>query len=100
MMKHDSPTQGMTTKSMFLTFLAGATAGAVAGLLLAPQSGRESRKQFGACLSKAGKTCKAFVEKSRSLVNKQYDEENRETNQVIPADREGMQGKQKLKEAS
>ena len=38
--------RGPSAGSVLLAFLAGATAGAVAALLLAPQSGRDSREQL------------------------------------------------------
>jgi gas vesicle protein len=38
--------RGLSAGSVLLAFLAGATAGAVAALLLAPQSGRDSRDQL------------------------------------------------------
>ena len=49
----------------FLAFLAGATAGAAAGLLLAPTSGKESRE-------KLNKELDEFTEKARKAANEQY----------------------------
>jgi gas vesicle protein len=41
-------------KRHFMAFLSGATVGAVAALLVAPQSGRESREQLRGYVNRAG----------------------------------------------
>lgn len=49
----------------FLAFIAGATAGAAAGLLFAPSSGKDTRE-------KLNKELDEFSEKARKVANEQY----------------------------
>lgn len=83
-------TQEKSTSGMLVAFVAGAAACAVAGLLLAPQSGRESRKQLGNYAGEAGEACKTFMGKSRSFI----DEQSKRLGKAIKGNQEGMQAEQ------
>lgn len=74
--------RGVSGSAIVLAFLGGAAVGAVAALLMAPQSGRESREQLkgyarraGENLreagDKAGDTWQAAMEKGREVVQEQ-----------------------------
>ncbi len=71
--------RGVSRAAVLLAFLSGAALGAVAGLLLAPQPGRESREQLRRyarrteetlrdLAGKAGETFEEVVEKGRDFV--------------------------------
>ena len=71
--------------NLFLGFLAGATAGTLAGILLAPDSGKNTRQNlsnkasqikddFGATLQKGVDKLGSFKDSAFSLINK-YEEE-------------------------
>lgn len=71
--------RGVSPAAILLAFLSGAVLGAVAGLLLAPQPGRESREQLRRyarrteetlrdLAGKAGETFEEVVEKGREFV--------------------------------
>ena len=71
--------RGVSPAAVLLAFLSGAALGAVAALLLAPQSGRESREQLRSyakrteetlrdLAEKAGETFEEAVEKGRDFV--------------------------------
>lgn len=74
--------QGVSGSGMVLAFLGGAIVGAVATLLMAPQSGRESREQLKDYARRAGEnvreatdkaeeTWQSAVEKGREVVHEQ-----------------------------
>jgi gas vesicle protein len=71
--------QGGAASTVLLAFLSGAVLGAVAALLLAPQSGRESREQLRGyarraeeglreAADRAGETMDQAIEKGREFV--------------------------------
>lgn len=81
-MMDDERTEGVSAATVVLAFLGGAAVGAIAALLLAPQSGRESRdrlrmyaRQTGDSVrglaDKAGETWQQAVDKGRELVQEQ-----------------------------
>ncbi|MCX6808084.1 MAG: YtxH domain-containing protein [Candidatus Berkelbacteria bacterium] len=51
----------------FLGVVFGALAGAAAGLLLAPQSGKETREVLGKKVKEYTKDCKEMVEKGKEI---------------------------------
>ena len=71
--------RGVSSATVLLAFLSGAALGAVAALLLAPQSGRDSREQLRGyarraednlreLAGKAGETFEEVVDKSRDFI--------------------------------
>ncbi|WP_447979797.1 YtxH domain-containing protein [Candidatus Nitrospira bockiana] len=81
-MSDEERAEGISGTAVMLAFLAGAAIGGIAALLLAPQSGRESREQVrsyarktGESLKdladKAGETWQAAREKGREFVHEQ-----------------------------
>jgi gas vesicle protein len=58
-------------KLFMFAFLGGAVAGAVGGLLLAPQSGRESREQIFDYAERVRERFRGAVEKGKELVHQQ-----------------------------
>jgi len=83
--------RGSSSAGVFLAFLSGAALGAVAALLLAPQTGRESREQLRGCArraednlrdlaGRAGETFeevvgdgKEFVDSKKSVLREAFD---------------------------
>ena len=74
--------QEVSGSAIALAFLSGAAVGAVAALLMAPQSGRESREQLKSytrragenlreATDKAGETWQTAMEKGREVVHEQ-----------------------------
>jgi gas vesicle protein len=81
MAEYDRP-QEVSGSAMILAFLSGAAVGAVAALLMAPQSGRDSREQLKGyarragenlreATDKAGETWQTAIEKGREVVSGQ-----------------------------
>jgi gas vesicle protein len=81
MAEYNGP-QEVSGSAILLAFLTGAAVGAVAALLIAPQSGRESREQLKGYArragdnlreagDKAGETWQTAVEKGREIVHEQ-----------------------------
>jgi gas vesicle protein len=59
--------RGPSAASVLLAFLAGAAAGAVAALLYAPQSGRESRKQLRTYARRTEENVRDLAERAGEL---------------------------------
>ncbi|HZS12274.1 MAG TPA: YtxH domain-containing protein [Nitrospirales bacterium] len=92
--------------SFFLAFLAGAAIGAVAALLLAPQSGRESRDQLRRAAKrtqenlkdaagKAGESWEAALQRGREVIREQksvLSEALEAGREALRRDREGKPG--------
>jgi gas vesicle protein len=79
---HDQHGDGLSATAILLAFIGGAAVGAAAALLLAPQSGEDSREQLRGYArrtgdnlrdfaGKAGETWETAVEKSRQFVQEQ-----------------------------
>lgn len=58
-----------TSGKIFIAALTGAVAGGVAGLLLAPESGEETRKKLNKQAQKARDELNDLVEKGKSTVD-------------------------------
>lgn len=61
------------TKDFLVAFLAGATAGGLAGLLLAPTSGNDLRRRIGEAAEKTRDDAKARARKVGEKMNETYD---------------------------
>jgi len=92
-----SEDQGNSAATVLLAFLTGAAVGAVAALLLAPQSGRESREQLRGyarraeeglrdVAGKAGEAMDEAVEKGREFIR----EKKSVLSEAFEAGREAM----------
>ncbi|MDQ6734266.1 MAG: YtxH domain-containing protein, partial [Nitrospirota bacterium] len=79
--EYDGPRE-VSGSAIILAFLSGAAVGAIAALLMAPQSGRESREQlkgyarraggnFREATDKAGETWQTAMEKGGEVVREQ-----------------------------
>lgn len=88
---------GVSIGTVFLAVVTGALAGAVAALLLAPQSGRESREQLRTYArraeegvrdmsEKAGREFERAIQKGRNL----YEENRSVLTEAFEAGREAM----------
>ena len=58
---------GLSAGTVLMAFLAGAAAGAVAALLLAPQSGRDSRKQLRSYARQTEENIRDLAERAGEL---------------------------------
>ena len=63
MSEYDRP-NGVSGSAIVLAFLSGAAVGAVAALLMAPQSGRESREQLKSYARRAGENLREAGDKA------------------------------------
>jgi gas vesicle protein len=99
---------GLSAGAVFFAFLTGAVVGAVGALLLAPQSGRESREQLGRyarrteetlreVADKATETWSEAMEKGREAVERSRDfvrEQKSVLAEAFQAGREAMRREQ------
>lgn len=77
----------MTTSKTILTFLGGAAAGVLAGILLAPKSGKETReviaKRATDIRDEIGSTLEANSQKIKSLTNSAISEVNKKVAELF-----------------
>ena len=66
----------MSSKSFWIAFLSGLTAGSIVALLYAPQSGEETRKKIGQAYDDAGD----YVEETASQLKDQAERLTKEAN--------------------
>jgi gas vesicle protein len=66
----------MSSKSFWIAFIAGTTAGAIVALLYAPQTGAKTRKQLGRAYDEAGDT----IEDATDYVKDQAERLSKEAN--------------------
>lgn len=64
MAEQDRQGNGTSVSAIILAFLGGAAVGAVAALLLAPQSGRESREQLRGYARRTGEQIRELADKA------------------------------------
>lgn len=64
MANYESERNGITASSVILAFLSGAAIGAAAALLLAPQSGRESREQLRRYAKETEENLRGFADRA------------------------------------
>jgi len=99
---NDRDDRGLSAGSVLLAFLAGATAGAVAALLLAPQSGRDSRKQLRSYARRTEEGIRDLAERAGELwedavdKGKEFMEEKKEVlTEALDAGREAMRRRER-----
>ena len=77
----------MTTSKTILTFLGGAAAGVLAGILLAPKSGKETReviaKRATDIKDEIGSTLEANSQKIKSLANSTMSRVNKKVAELF-----------------
>jgi len=60
----DERPEGVSAATVVLAFLGGAAVGAIAALLLAPQSGEQSRERLRAYARRTGESVRDFADKA------------------------------------
>jgi gas vesicle protein len=89
---------GNPRRTFFIWFAVGVTAGAAAGLLLAPCSGEDTRTAIGARLSYATESSRIYVDSAKEYVARFVDTARRQAERLSISIASGVEEAQRIRQ--